>query len=42
MPSKTKLLTKAELAAYEKARDLATELLQSVREMQTANPDNPV
>jgi len=31
--SKNKPLTKAELAAYEAKRDLATELLQSVREM---------
>lgn len=33
MPSKNKPLTKAELAAYESKRDLAAELLQSVREM---------
>ena len=33
MPSKTKPLTKAQLAAYESKRDLASELLQSVREM---------
>lgn len=33
MPSKSKPLTKAELAAYEAKRDLAAELLQSVREM---------
>ena len=33
MPSKNKPLTKAELAAYEAKRDLAAELLQSVREM---------
>ncbi len=33
MPSKSKPLTKAQLAAYEAKRDLATELLQSVREM---------
>ena len=34
MPLKTKPLSKAELAAYEETRDLAEELLQSVREMQ--------
>ena len=33
MPSKNKRLTKAELASYEAKRNLATELLQSVREM---------
>lgn len=33
MPSKTKKLTKSELADYEAKRDLAAELLQSVREM---------
>ena len=33
MPSKSKLLTKAELAAHEAQRDLAADLLQSVREM---------
>ncbi len=33
MPSKSKPLTKAELAAYEAKRDLAAELLQSVKEM---------
>ena len=33
MPSKSKALGKAELAAYEAKRDLAAELLQSVREM---------
>ena len=33
MPSKSKPLTKAQLAAYEAKRDLAAELLQSVREM---------
>ena len=33
MPSKTKPLSKAELAAYEAKRDLAAELLQAVREM---------
>jgi putative transcriptional regulator len=33
VPSKTKPLSKAELAAYEAKRDLAAELLQSVREM---------
>ena len=34
MPSKNKPLTKTELAAYEAKRDLAADLLQSVREMQ--------
>ncbi|MFZ2629175.1 MAG: hypothetical protein WAX67_09860 [Rugosibacter sp.] len=33
MSSKNKPLTKSELAAYESKRDLAAELLQSVREM---------
>jgi putative transcriptional regulator len=33
MPSKTKPLTDVELTAYESKRDLAAELLQSVREM---------
>ena len=33
MPSKNKRLTRAELATYEAKRDLAAELLQSVREM---------
>lgn len=33
MPSKSKPLSKAEVAAYEARRDLATELLQAVREM---------
>ena len=33
MPSKTKPLSKTELAAFEAKRDLAAELLQSVREM---------
>ena len=33
MPSKSKPLGKAELAAYEAKRDLAADLLQSVREM---------
>lgn len=37
MPSKSKPLTKAQLAAYEAKRDLAAELLQSVREMKTGN-----
>jgi putative transcriptional regulator len=35
VPSKSKPLTKAELAAYEAERDLAAELLQSVREMKS-------
>lgn len=33
MPSKNKPLSKSELATYEATRDLAAELLQSVREM---------
>ena len=33
MPSKTKPLTRKELVAYESRRDLAAELLQSIREM---------
>ena len=33
MPSKSKPLSKSELAAHEAQRDLAAELLQSVREM---------
>jgi putative transcriptional regulator len=33
VPSKSKPLTKAELAAYEATRDLAAELLQSLKEM---------
>ena len=33
MPSKNKPLTKAQLTAYEAKRDLAAELLQSVRDM---------
>ena len=33
MPSKSKPLSKTQLAAYEAKRDLAAELLQSVREM---------
>ena len=33
MPSKTKPLTRKELVAYESKRDLAAELLQSIREM---------
>ena len=33
MPSKSKPLSDAELAKYEATRDLAAELLQSVREM---------
>ena len=35
MPSKTKPLSGKALAAYESKRDLAAELLQSVREMKT-------
>ena len=37
MPSKSKPLGKAELAAYEATRDLAAELLQSVREMKAGH-----
>jgi putative transcriptional regulator len=37
VPSKTKPLSKAELSAYEAKRDLAAELLQSVREMKAGN-----
>lgn len=33
MPSKTKLLTDAQLRAYESKRDLAAELLESVQQM---------
>jgi putative transcriptional regulator len=33
VPSKSKPLNKADLAAYESKRDLAAELLQAVREM---------
>ena len=33
MPSKSRPLSKAQLAAYEAKRDLAAELLESVREM---------
>jgi len=33
VPSKSKRLTKSELTAYEAKRDLAADLLQSVREM---------
>ncbi|UMR29031.1 helix-turn-helix domain-containing protein [Massilia sp. MB5] len=33
MPSKNRPLSKSELDAYESSRDLAAELLQSVREM---------
>ena len=35
MPLKSKVLTKTELAAYKAKRDLADELLQSVREMKS-------
>jgi putative transcriptional regulator len=35
VPSKSKTLSKAQLAAYEAKRDLAAELLQSVREMKS-------
>lgn len=45
MPSKSRPLSKAQLAAYEAKRDLAAELLQSVREMkagQTRVVSSPV
>ncbi len=45
MPSKSKPLSKAKLAAYEAKRDRAAELLQSVREMkagQTRVVSSPV
>ena len=35
MPSKTKPLSKKELDIYESKRDLAADLLQSIREMKT-------
>ena len=37
MPSKSKLLSKTQLAAYEATRDLAAELLESVREMKAGH-----
>jgi putative transcriptional regulator len=37
VPSKSKPLGKAELATYEATRDLAAELLQSVREMKAGH-----
>lgn len=37
MPSKNKPLSKAALAAYEAKRDLAAELMQSVREMKAGH-----
>ena len=37
MPSKSKPLSQKELAAYEAKRDLAAELLQSVREMKAGH-----
>ena len=37
MPSKTRPLSKTALAAYEAKRDLAADLLQSVREMKAGN-----
>lgn len=33
MPSKTKPLTEAQLAAYEAGRDIGSDLLQAIREM---------
>ena len=39
MPSKAKPLTNAELEAYEAQRDLAAELLQSVREMKAGKTE---
>ena len=37
MPLKSKRLSKAELATYEATRDLAAELLESVREIQAGH-----
>lgn len=37
MPSKSKPLAKADLAAYEAQRDLAADLLQAVREMKAGH-----
>lgn len=37
MPSKNRPLSKSELDAYESSRDLAAELLQSVREMKAGH-----
>lgn len=37
MPSKSKPLSKSELVAYEATRDLAAELLESVREMKAGH-----
>ena len=37
MPSKSRRLTKSELAAYEAKRDLAADLLQSVRQMKAGH-----
>ena len=37
MPSKSRPLSKAEFAAHEATRDLAAELLQSVREMKAGH-----
>ena len=39
MPSKARPLTDAELEAYEAKRDLAAELLQSVREMKAGETE---
>ncbi len=39
MPSKPRPLTDAELAAHEAQRDLAADLLQSVREMQAGKTE---
>lgn len=37
MPSKNRILTDAEIAEYESKRDLAADLLQSVREMKAGH-----
>lgn len=37
VPSKTSLLSGKELAAFEAKRDIASELLQSIREMKAGN-----
>ena len=39
MPSKTKPLSRKELEAYEAKRDLAAELLQSIREMKAGKTE---
>jgi putative transcriptional regulator len=39
LPSKAKPLTEAEITAYEAKRDLAAELLQSIREMKAGKTE---